>query len=77
MAKGGGKKRQTHGSTETTVDFEDGELVEVGRVLWLWEVGIGDNLIVGGRLDTIPIAASTISGGSRKIKQKRTYRSWD
>jgi hypothetical protein len=50
-------KLDTHGSTETTVDLEDGELVEVGSVLWLLKIGIGDDLVFGGRFDTIPLAA--------------------
>ena len=47
----------THGGTETAIDFENGELVEDRRVLRLGKLSIRDDLIFGGRLDTIPIAA--------------------
>ena len=63
----------THRSTKTTVDFEDGELLEVGRVLWLWEVSIGHDLIFGRGFDTIPIAASMVSWEvKREAKKGRT-----
>lgn len=70
--KEGKNKRQTHGSTETAIYFEDGELVEVGGVLWLWEIGIGDNLVFGGGLDTIPIAERVSEGGRRMRERGRT-----
>lgn len=38
----------THGSTETTIYLEDSKLIEVANILGLGEVGIGDDLIIGG-----------------------------
>lgn len=36
----------THRGTKTSIDFEDGKLVEVGDVLGLGKLSIGDDLIV-------------------------------
>ena len=47
-------EKRTHGGTKTTVHFENGELFKAGRVLWLWKIGIGDDLVIGG-LDTVPV----------------------
>lgn len=48
------REKRTHGSTKTTVNFENGEFFKAGRVLWLWKIGIGDDLVIG-RLDTVPV----------------------
>jgi hypothetical protein len=52
-----GGNAETHRGTKTTVDFENSELVEDGRVFWNWKIGIGDDLIICGGLDTLPVAA--------------------
>ena len=52
------KKRDTHGSTEATVDLEDGKFVEVVDIVSLGEISIGDDLIGSRRFDTIPVAES-------------------
>lgn len=39
---------RTHGSSKTTVDLENGEFVKVGGGFGLWEVSIGDDLVIGG-----------------------------
>jgi len=46
---------RTHRGTKTTVHFENGESVEVGRVFGLGQISIGDNLVLSRRFDTIPI----------------------
>ena len=45
-----------HRGTETTVELEDGELVEEGRVLDFGQVGVLDNLLRGRGLDLVPVA---------------------
>lgn len=56
------QKRDTHGSTEATVNLEDGKFVEVVDVVSLGEIGIGDDLIGSRRLDTIPVAKGESKG---------------
>ena len=56
------QKRDTHGSTEATVDLEDGKFVEVVDIVSLGEIGIGDDLIGSRRLDTIPVAKGESKG---------------
>ena len=43
-----------HGGTQATVDFEDSELVEDGRVSGIFESIEWDNLVGGRRLDAVP-----------------------
>jgi hypothetical protein len=45
----------THGCAETTVDLENGKLVEAGSVNVALEVRVRDNLGCIGRLDTLPV----------------------
>jgi len=52
---------RTHGSSKTTVDLENGEFVKVGGGFGLWEVSIGDDLVIGGWLDAIPVAVEKMS----------------
>jgi hypothetical protein len=44
-----------HGGSETPIDLQDSELVEVLGVCWRWESGIGDDLVFSRRLDAFPI----------------------
>lgn len=58
------RQKRTHGGTETTVNFKNGELLKVGRVQWLWKIGIGDDLVICGRLDTVPVAEEWVLDGA-------------
>ena len=49
------KGRLTHGGTETTVDLEHGELVEVAG-LAVGKVGVRDNLVFAWGPDAVPFA---------------------
>ena len=46
---------RTHGRSETTIDLEDGELVEDGGVIDLLKLLVRDDLIGIGRVDLVPI----------------------
>lgn len=55
----------THGSSETTVDLEDGELVEVLLLDRSREVGIGHDLVISGGVNPIPVTRmEAVSVGS-------------
>ena len=45
----------THGSTETTIDLEDSELIEVLRVDLGREFVVGNNLVCRGGFDAVPV----------------------
>jgi hypothetical protein len=46
-----------HGGAETTVELQNGELVEDCRILALGQVVVRHDLTLGGRVDTVPLAA--------------------
>jgi len=64
--------QRTHGGTETAIDLEDRELVEVGRVLGLREIGVGHNLVFSRRLDAVPVTVKLIDGvrSAHSVKKK-------
>lgn len=46
-----------HCGTQSTIQLEDGELVEQLRIGRFLEVGVGNDLLLGGRLNLVPVAA--------------------
>lgn len=48
--------QHTHRGAKATVDLEDGKLVKVGVVPGVGELSVGHDLVIGGRLDAIPVA---------------------
>jgi hypothetical protein len=46
----------THGGTEATVDLENGQLAESGRVLWLRECTVRHDLVIARGFDTFPVS---------------------
>ena len=47
---------RTHGSTEASIDLEDGQLIEKAVVTGGWEGGIRDDLIFTRRADLVPFS---------------------
>lgn len=47
---------RTHGCSEATVDLENGEFVENGRVIDLLQLLVRHDLVGVGRVDLIPVA---------------------
>jgi hypothetical protein len=56
----------THGGTEATIDLENGQLVESGRVLGLREGAVRHDLVIARGLDTVPVP----------VKKKSTMCLW-
>lgn len=48
-------EKRTHRCTETTIDLQNSEFVEVRVILRLGERVIRNDLVIGGRFDAIPI----------------------
>ena len=44
-----------HGGAETSVELEDGQLVEIRAGFDLGDAIVGDNLILWGRIDLVPV----------------------
>ena len=51
----------THRGTETSIDLENGQLVEGGRVLGSLEGAVSHDLIIAGRFDAIPVPERRVS----------------
>ena len=68
--------QRTHGGTETAIDLEDRELVEVGRILGLREIGIGHDLVFSRRLDAVPVTVKMIDGvrSAHSVKKSLSLR---
>lgn len=50
-----------HGGSETSVKLQDSEFVEVGARLDLGNAIIGDDLVLWGRLDLVPVDLCTLA----------------
>ena len=61
------RSNATHRRSESSVELEDGELVEQGGSLAFGEVGVGDDLLLRRRLNFVPIT-------ERKIVSTRCIR---